>query len=231
MTQYSKIINKDMKAVIDTLDDGTTMDGQPMFAINWLNLKSKWMYNLYTFLAFPMANSIGAVPIFKGYRQQVIADSAKVDREVLLIVRYPGPAQFLNLVGRKLFQVVSLLRIKSVLDFNLGFAHLLQGKKLSKEMSYMVYHWQNSDAMKITQELEQMCNGNGVELFFAAERVASLGIEGSKGTRKLPLSMQGLAILAHSDPQVLNALIDSPPFQALRQNQPQHYLGVFDRVL
>ncbi len=231
MTQYSKIINKRMKAVIDTVDDGYSLEGQPMFAINWLNLKSSWMYSLYTYLAFPMASSIGAVPIFKGNRLKVLADTAKVDREVLLIVRYPGPTEFLSLVGRKLFQIVSVLRIKSVVDFNLGFAHLLQGTKQPKDHNYLVYHWQNSASMKTAQQLEQLCHNTGVTMFFAAERVASLGIEQGDKTRKVPLKMDGLVIMAHAERDVLNQLVAAEDFQRLIQSQEDHYLGIFQRVL
>lgn len=231
MPDFTKIINKQLEARIEPANEKVKLDGKAMFAINWLDLNSRSLYNLYGFLAFPLARSIGAKAIFKGYQTELLQDTAQVNRKVLLIVKYPKPQAFLGLLGRKFFQLISLLRIKAVRNFNLGFAHLQQGQPSPKEHHYLVYHFQGGSLGVQMPVLQELSRELPFQIFFAAEKAASLVLRNRGKDRPVPLPMQGIAIFSHPQAEVLQKLIDHPSLQELLTRNQSNYLSYFKRVI
>ncbi|MDH3708621.1 MAG: hypothetical protein OER04_01970 [Cyclobacteriaceae bacterium] len=231
MAGLTKIINKQLQARIQPVSEKVDLENIPMFAINWLDLNSKSLYNLYGFLAFPLARSIGAKAIFKGYQTELLKDSAKVNRAVLLIVKYPSPQAFLSLLGRKFFQVISLLRIKAVRNFNLGFAQLIQGKSGDKEDHYLVYHFQGGTLEAQLPTLQGLAQEQQCQLYFVAQKSATLTIINRGQERAVPLPMEGLVIFTQSDRQSLQRLADHPKMEELLSGNQSSYLSYFKRVI
>lgn len=231
MTAFTKIVNKQLQAIIKPVSSHDHLEQQPMFAINWLDLNSKWMYSLYTYLAFPMARAVGAKAIFKGYQTQLIADSAQINRMVLLLVKYPGPHEFLSLVGRKFFQVISLLRIKAVRNFNLGFAHLLAGNAYPKGQEYLVYHFQGDARDHLLEKMKLLGSQNDIDLFYVAYKSATLSMIQKDKTREVHLPMDGLVIFTHTNRQTLLDFAKAPHMKHYMEGMTSNYLSLFKRVI
>jgi len=97
----------------------------PLFAVNLLDRRRPWAYELYGLLVVRSVLKSGARIVFKGHRRRVLLGDPADARETLLIVRYPAPEAFLNMVRRPYFAAMSLFRRVGLGDFHFGFIRSL----------------------------------------------------------------------------------------------------------
>jgi hypothetical protein len=122
----------------------------PIWAINWFNLKNKRLYDFYNYLALPHLLFINAKPLFKGRLIRRIEGNDSDEREMLLIVDYPSPGSFLKMVKSKVFQFKGILRILAVKDVTFGFMkrqdddgkNEITPSKYESSLVYLVHQFQ-----------------------------------------------------------------------------------------
>jgi len=224
---FSRKINKETKlSIVST--DAELPENQPLFAINWFDLKSKWIYNFYNLLAAPLVMKSGARLVFKGFRSSKVSGSEEHGREALLVVYYPSPNHFLSLVERKYFQLISLFRVMSVKRFHFGFSEKLGGEKnsVSRNKRYAVHHFSN--AYFNQPELDLLNSQSGVSVFFAARKKAVLRIEtNNKETREAPLLINGIIIYEADTSETLEHFLTSEALKSFMARSESNYVARF----
>ena len=95
-------------------------EDEPVFAVNWFNVRSLMLYQIYNLLAAKLLRTVGGEPMFKGRLVRRIHGSEDLERSTLLIVRYPSIQSFLRLMGNRYFNVIGILRMLAVRDFSFG---------------------------------------------------------------------------------------------------------------
>jgi len=92
-----------------------------IWAVNLLNPRPKWLYELYTLLAYPSVRAVDGRPLFKGVLAESLAGDADRQRRVLMIVTFACPDDFLAMATQRRFLAVSPLREMSAKNFVFGF--------------------------------------------------------------------------------------------------------------
>jgi hypothetical protein len=230
MSKISKTINEQMEASILVVSN-QKLGEEPIVAVNWFNLKSKLLYSIYNLLALPLARSVGARPLFKGYRLCDLAGSKEMSREVLLLVQYPSPQQFLHLLSKKSFLLISLLRIKSVRDFNFGFIRSLKHKFTAKDHhKYLVCHFQGPQSTMDLTQIQELCSQHNCQLFYFGKKIASLSINRKGRKTKVPFDMQELFMVSSEHLESLINFSRDPETMKFQDQNNSSYLGIFSRV-
>ncbi len=231
MNKITQTLNKQTEVSILGISNQDLTD-EPMDAINWFNLKNKFVYTIYNLLALPMARSVGARPIFKGYRLSSLEGPKELAREVLLLVRYPGPKQFLHLVSKKLFQLVSILRIKSVKDFNFGFFKCLKlgESPVNENHEYLVGHFQAPRLTIDIDHIRELCSQHNCQLFYLGGKIANLSIDRKGGNTVVPLNMGWMFLISSDHRKNLTDLYGDPEIRKFLDQNTSNYLGIFSRV-
>ncbi len=135
-------IAKDRTVIIKAVSPQISLK-EPLYAVNWFDTKSKILYNLYNLLASKSVYKVGGKAIFKGIVLEKIQGKQEDHREMLLIVKYPSAYSFKSLIDSLYFKLVSILRIKAVLNFNFGFTKVYASsyKQIEdKAKTYAIHH-------------------------------------------------------------------------------------------
>jgi hypothetical protein len=176
----------------------------PVWAINWFNVKSKWLYDLYNYMAISHVISVSGSPFFKGRLIRRIEGFDIDERELLLIVNYPSPNAFLNMVKSKLFQLKSIIRISAVKDFTFGFmsrqdnGDTLQRKDSDYERNliYLVHHFKNNSIKVDAVNIKEKAALFDIFTHFVGTKSHIIGqIKNSNQLKTTPFIMDGLIIL------------------------------------
>ena len=180
-----------------------------IWAINWFDYKTKWLYSLYNKLVAPHVIQVGGQLLFKGHLKRALFGEEEFSRETLLIVTYPKVENFLDMLSVKAFQLKSLLRVKSVKNFVFGFTKRVDKNesapivKYNGGSSYLVYHYQgNPDHEK----LHELAREQNVKIFFHGEKMAQLKrMEEGKDDVLAPFYMDGILVFeAENEEAVAN---------------------------
>jgi len=184
-TSFSRQINKKTKIIIFPVKGGINAS-TPLYAVNWFNLKYKWLYNFYNKLAAPQVLKVGGKVHFKGFLTRKIKGKDEDGRDALLIVNYTGPNRFLDMISETYFQVISILRITAVKQFNFAFTQRVDTGStigdITKEKYYLVHHYRNTENSSIDlSKLNSILSDTNISLFYAGEKAASIIREDQKG--------------------------------------------------
>lgn len=216
-------ISNSTNVCIEAIKDEINLE-QSVYAINWFNTKSMWLYNFYNILATPLVNKVDAKSFIKAKVKKVIIGSVDDDREVLLIVRYPNLLHFKKLLEMKLFLLVSLFRMVSVKDFTFGFTHKLDAEDNFKEEKqkryYVVHHYKTSH--NISLDMKILCQENKIELFYSGEVSALLS--------DVPCLMDGIAIIKSDDENKLEAFCRSEKYKMIIDKTQSSFIAMIDRI-
>lgn len=229
-TKVNKKLSLSVIALSSEIDLKTNI-----WAINWFNTNKKWLYNLYTFLAIPMAMKIGVKLIYKGSFVEKLEGKDDLGRKMLLIVEYPSVDDFFSLVHTKYFQIISLLRMKAVKRFNFGFSKRRTSKvslikPLAKGASCIVHHFKGSiDDMGI-KSLEFFALQTNIRLIYFGEKVATLNrvIKG-KPLVEVRLAMDGI-IVFEGEKEDLFQFYKSEKYSLQREALEDNYLAIFRKT-
>ncbi|WP_420583170.1 hypothetical protein [Reichenbachiella sp.] len=232
----AEIANKTTASIICTNSD-TQLD-QPLWAINWFDLKRGWLYELYNRLAFQHVKGVGAYPIFKGQLEKVLLSNERLQRDMLLVVRYPKAQSLLDMLSVKLFQLKSLLRNAAVRHFQFGF--MKQGNQPKEEppslkymgkLKFMVHVCENEDHRQIDQ-LVAYANSNEVFPYFIGSKSAIMGLQQGKGRiRTIDFILSHVLIFSAFDDETLEAFVNSAPYQQLIQKSESSFSGIYRRKI
>lgn len=192
----------------------------PLYAVNWLNLKRPARYRWYTRLAFSHLVKVGAKVFFKGYVAERLRGDEKYDREMLLLVCYPGPESFLKLISNRWFQVKSVLRVSAISRFVFGFVQKQKGigkvlarpEAYSGGQHYMVHIFQ-AEQPDYTHLLFQKDQA-AVRLYFLGARSASIARVVKGKEMYAPFFVNGISIWQAATEEALRAFAESTDFKA-----------------
>ena len=145
---------------------------QPLYAVNWFDASPAWLYHLYNKLAGRSVIKIGGKPLFKAtVKESLLSD--KGQRQILLLVKYPDGKAFKKLLESTYFQIVSLLRMKSVQRFTFSFAKPEGEVKFKSNPKHYAIHYFNADDLNgVLKESEKSLNG--LEVLYAGQSFAQL---------------------------------------------------------
>lgn len=223
---------------IKSIEKNTPVGG-PLYAINWFDTKSLWLYNFYNLVATRSVTRIGGTPYFKGKVQDVLFGDTKHRRDVLLIVKYPNALQFKKLIESFYFKCVSIFRMLSVTRFTFGFTKPTGPNPVSAEATlsaasqnkvYTVHHYKaDSD---ITKDIEQAVAAQKVEIHYAGAIKALLYSGDAKvANNQTPCIMSGIVILSATSLTDHKNLIQSEAYQAIIKKSQSSFIATLKRIL
>ena len=185
-------ITRGTKIVLQAVHDEDVLKN-PLFAINWFNTRSLWLYNFYNMLASRSLFKIGGRVLFKGRVFETLLGSPEDTREILLIVNYPSGERFLDLLSDRFFQITSLLRLAAVRDFSFVFNQRVDGPTLLENRNQVfdasrawAVHLYSSDrdVHEEVQLLRTCAAEDKLTLHFASVRAVIVHSEDNDGNRK-----------------------------------------------
>jgi len=107
---------------IERLNNNSAWE-HPVHAINWFDTRLLLLYNFYNLLAGRSVARVGGTPLVKGKLISRIVGTDASQRQILLLVRYPSPAQFKTMLESTYFKLVSVLRGLAVKNFTFCLSH------------------------------------------------------------------------------------------------------------
>lgn len=213
-------ISKNIEVSIQSNDGNSFDEQQPVYAINWFDTKRAWLYKIYGLLAVRTVLKVGGRPYLKA-KCNLIDGEVKLNRKVLLIVKYPSPGAFLKLVGNKYFQLISIFRNASVDQFTFGFASKtsdLPWEKPDHSFHYILHHYQAETSVisDFREIMEEISSKDGVQIFFSGKVDKCLVVKSSsKPERKVPVLMDELIIYRSQDRELLERVLKDGKYQSL----------------
>jgi uncharacterized protein (DUF1330 family) len=236
--QSIKINNKTEVLVASTIPDDV-IEG-PVYATNWFNLNRPWLYNVYAKLAFSHVVKVGARVLFKGAVTEVLLSDEILNREQLLIVRYPSPQKFLGMLSSKLFLLKSILRLKSVRDFTFGFGRREDGgaepaksvSRYSGDKNYMLHLFTSKSNINIDRSFTGSEKVRELKVFYFGKTVANIGRRDSSGKTTLnPFPVDGVIVWEADDALELKTWLTSHDYQDFLKSNDTNGAYLLRRVL
>jgi len=205
-----------------------------IWAINWFDYKSKWLYTLYNKLAAKYVIQVGGQLLFKGHNQRTLLGEKSYARKTLLIVTYPTITNFLDMLLIKTLQLVGLLRVKAVKDFVFGFTKRLDDyedtvtPKINPKNQYLVFHYQGKTDQS---SIIQLAHSQGLTTYFIGEKLAQIKrSEIGKEDVIAPFFMDGIMVFDAQTEDTLNSFVDSADFTKMIEGNSSNYAAIFTRV-
>ena len=230
-------VTKKMEIVLTPAGSDYSVDDS-QWAINWFDVKSKWLYDLYNKLASPHVYEVGGRPFFKGRFIKRLLGEPSDEREILLIVNYTKAQDFLDMVGNKKFQIKSLIRESAVKDFTFGFVKRndseerpeLKVGKYDGQMKYMVHHFKNGHDSVDVEGLKSAAEAQGVSLHFSGIKAVMVERKQSGGELKTAsFLMDSILLFESADEEKFELLLEMDHYQNFIQQNESNYIGVFGR--
>ena len=218
--------------------DNTLSANEPIYAINWFNTKTQWVYDFYNFLAVKAVKKIGGGPFFKGKHTKTLYGEDESKRDILLVVRYPSLQNFRTMLEDKYFQLVSLIRIAAVKNFTFGISKRVDAgadfqpmvKADNKKTAYAVHHY--SGPNDISAELQGLTANSAVDIFFNSQIKAHIATGKSQENCELVVCIiENVLILSAADEDDIIAFTQASPYQNLIQKTETSFIGLYSRVL
>jgi len=192
-----------------------------IYAINWFDLKTPWLYRLYGLIAYRYVRKVSGRLCFKGNLIRQIAGPTEHRRENLLIVCYPGARKFLDLLHFRAFRLASALRLLAVRKFVFGFTENIIQKsdsndahdhQFSKQQVYLVHHfrgdthWLRDKHLSLFEEVQR----HRSQVYFCGLTNAHIAREKSGHQQSPDFFMDGILVFAaNSAADVENVISDT----------------------
>ena len=225
------------RAFIHRIDASLHFD-EPVYAVNWFNTRSSWLYELYNSLAAGSVKAIGGAPFFKGRLVQKLHGAESDSRNMILVVRYPALTQFKSMLENKYFQLISLLRLFAVKQFTFGFTKRRDretpletlAKSSGSEDVYLVHHFKGD--LSIADDLIVCGREVAVDPVF----IGTIGAVVSTGTSTsylvtTPCLMDAIVIFKAPDKSRAEALFQEDRYQTAISKFSSSFVGVYERSL
>ncbi len=213
---------------------------QNIWAINWFNFKYRKLYSLYLMLAKPLVERIGGRMIFKGQINRMLTGAVEDSREMLVIVRYPGINSFIDILKKKYFQLLSVIRNKSLVDFTFGFTKNLTADQIDTQQSlwdeydsigYLVHHFKaDDDPTNRMMGLMHEIKSEGIRGFFCGITAAEVGRKiRSTDTRYIPM-FDGIILFEANGPDAMQKIMDHPDYKSFKKANTSNCAAIFTRL-
>lgn len=236
-TSISKTEKVLIQPVVEHFDEQADM-----CAINWFNLKTPWMYQLYGLIASRFVRKVSGRLFFKGNLVKKLAGPDEHQRENLLIVCYPGARKFLDLVDFRIFQLISILRLKAVRKFCFGFTENILEKSASKgasdqrfsnEQTYLLHHFQgDSDWLRNNrQEIMAAAREHQLDMYFCGLTNAHIVRESSGQQQSPEFFMDGILLFAIRSEAGVGSFTESAIYSRFMSGNTANSLYLFSRSL
>lgn len=205
----------------------------PVYAINWFDTKSLPLYNLYNRLASRSVRAVDGRPHFKGKVTRVLYGDDEDRRDVLLIVNYPSPQCFLNMLTSTYFMIVSILRMLAVKRFTFGFTRSRSDSATEKdprfEQAYLVHLYRGDN---ISEEVLAISTRAGARVLYNGTLSARVST-GSAGAKKQNIQclMDGIVVLQAKDSSVFDKMAMSEEYQSVVQKTDSSFVAHIDRLI
>lgn len=235
-TSKSVQVTKDLEVSIISAGPGYGLN-DPVWAINWFDVKSKWLYDFYNLLVIRHVINVGGRPHFKGKLVKRLIGESEYEREVLLIVNYPQPTSFLNMLMNKKFQLKSIIREMAVKDFTFGFMKRVDDGEPPKvrgkydgKLIYLVHHFKNNHKLIDTPSIKEFAASRDIFTHFSGVKSALVGRKKSKGKLKTaPFLMDSMLIFGAFEVSQFDDFISSSFYQDFISQNQNNYIGLFKR--
>lgn len=219
-------------------DTSLLKDDETVYAINWFNTRSAFVYDFYNWLAVRSVRKVGGEPFIKCKLERTLLEDGDLRRDVLLIVKYPSLQNFRRMLENTMFQLVSLLRTAAVSEFTFGFTKRQDkgadlpphnSKTQIKPVIAVIQYSGEFDSKKLHSLLEKHTD---IDLYYSGIIGGEIGTgKESDACNRVPCIISGIHVLKADTAQVLDQFLKSPNFQSLTQNQKQIYAGLYKRIL
>ena len=214
---------------------------QPVYALNWFNSRSLWLYNFYNFLASRSVLKVGGIPYFKARLATTLYGNKADYRSVLLIVRYPGIRHFKTMLQSRYFQLVSIIRGLAVAQFTFGLStrtdtqdtgEFNDQNRISKSKVYAIHHYRLPDqASDIATSAANLAASHQVKVAFSSCVSARLYSQrGDQSPAAIKTIMNGCMILQADSQQNIEQLVASSDFQALLAATKSSFIATLNRI-
>jgi len=207
---------------------------EPLFAINWFATKMEWLYHFYNLLAAKSVFKVGGKPIFKGKITEIIMDQYSGDRDLLLIVKYPGGQEFKTMLESTYFKLVSILRIAAVKNFTFGFTHPLSMNKKSKPkdgLYYLVHHFKYNDLKNNPLNDLSSLQVDQLSITYSGNMVASLHMESEGKSNEVSSIMDGIVVWQSNSQDSLRELVNTQFYTKIINGLDASYIGFVNRLI
>jgi uncharacterized protein (DUF1330 family) len=235
----SKQITKEIEVSIINAGPNYNLE-DVVWAINWFDVKNKGLYDFYNVIASPHVGKVGGRALFKGRLKKKLLGEQSDEREVLLIVSYPKPDNFLDLLMGKMFQLKSIVRELAVKDFTFGFMKRLDDgerprgriKKYDGKLIYMVHHFKNNHQLIDTNTIKDLAAEQDIFTHFSGIKSALVGRrKGGGKLRTSPFLMDGMLIFGAFEASQFDDFIQSEYYQNFIEQNQSNYIALFNREI
>ncbi len=198
-----------MKTTIAISPTETTSDlNDILWGIKWFDMKWSLLYRFYMFSISRHVRKHDAGFYFQGSLMEVLESEMELDRDSLLIVRYPNADSFLRLASSSIFSLKSRLATLAIRKFSFGFARRIYnhssfaaGSTDCRQCYYLVHIFQTDTRrlQMLQQDIQHFANNN-VRLYFAGIKTAQIRRSKDDGTvTKPPFFMDGILLWESDD--------------------------------
>lgn len=216
---------------------------QHVWAINLLTRRPKWSYETYNVLAYRRVIKVNGRIFFKGSRVKQLDGASERDRELLLIVFYPGAMSFLRMVTHPIYRLVSWFRVWGTPDLALDFATRCDAygtlprfpRRWRGDQHYLLHHFcsEPGTIAHCLPEIQALAEHNRLKISFAGEIVAHIEAVG-QGLRTLPppvrIDYNALLLFEGADPQSLERFYWNSDYAGWRRLCRQEVATVYNRI-
>lgn len=207
---------------------------QTVHAINWFDARQLQLYNFYNSLAARSVHKVGGVPIFKGRLLSQQFGSDKDKRQVLLLVKYPSPKDFKNMLGDTYFKCVSLFRKLAVKRFTFCLSHKVGAEDIPKERgrfdNYGVHHFRGD--INTLELIQSSLKQNSIDVSFSSLKTHQLFIvSGNNDPEAVPAIMDGIVLFRCQDETTLYNIVNSEPYKRSLEHSKSSYVGLYQRIM
>jgi uncharacterized protein (DUF1330 family) len=232
-------ITRGTKIVLQAVHDEDVLKN-PLFAINWFNTRSLWLYNLYNMIASRSLSKIGGRVLFKGRVMETLLGSPEDTREILLIVNYPSGERFLDLLSNRFFQITSLLRLAAVRDFSFVFNQRVDGPALLEKRNQVfdasrawAVHLYSSDCdvHEEVQLLRTVAAKDKLTLHFASLRAVIVHSEDNDGKRKAFNHVTDRVVILEAENEERIRAAVSGSYHEFAASVSGSYIGLLSRMM
>ena len=217
-------------------EDNTLSEDEPIYAINWFNTKTQWVYDFYNVLAVKAVKKIGGGPFFKGKHVKTLHGDDDGRRDILLVVRYPSLHNFKTMLEDKYFQMVSLIRIAAVDRFTFGISKRadagadFQPMVKAQTRAYVVHNYAGPN--DIRAEIQSLAKDSPVDVFFNSHIKAHIGTGKSQESCALvDCIIENVLILSGADEEDIIGFVEAAVYQDLIQQTETNFIGLYSRIL
>jgi len=181
--------------------------------------------------------------LFKGKCQQTIGGDSEIGRQFLLIVNYPSGTRFMDLLGDRIFQLVSVFRVMAVKRFSFVFHKRKEihetpeaGQSFNASDCYAVLHLTKPSVGTFEDrlsDLDRIATSHQTEIFFAGSMVGQVVLTNkSSGKRDpMPFITDSTVLLKTSSQPGMAALFDSAEMQEFLNSAPGYFASYVKRTM